>query len=88
MWPSGHSRHFGRVLGESGDLQRRNIAHRTGIVAKSQEEKSRTNWLSGLLQFGAMPLSVSSLIAFSFFDRCASPMPRNTFGALVNWMLS
>ena len=39
-------------------------------------------------QLGAMPLSVSSLIAFSFFDRCASPIPRSTFGALVNWMLS
>lgn len=33
---------------------------------------------------GAMPLSVSSLIAVSFFDSCASPMPRNTCGALVN----
>lgn len=35
-----------------------------------------------------MPLFVSSLIAFSFFDRCASPMPRSTFGAFVNWILS
>ena len=42
----------------------------------------------GPLQLGAMPLSVSSLIALLFFDRCASPMPRSTFGALVNWMLS
>jgi hypothetical protein len=40
------------------------------------------------LQLGAMPLSVSSLIAFAFFDKGASPMPRNTFGALLNWMLS
>ena len=40
--------------------------------------------LSAFLQFGAMPLSISSLIALSFFDRCANPMPRNTFGALVN----
>jgi hypothetical protein len=30
-----------------------------------------------------MPLSVSSLIAFSFFDRCVNPMPRSTFGALA-----
>src|SRR6266540_3557019 len=37
-----------------------------------------------LLHFGAMPLSASSLIAVSFFDRCASLMPRSTFGALVN----
>jgi hypothetical protein len=40
---------------------------------------------SGLApQLGAMPLSVSSLIAVWFFDRCAKPIPRNTFGALVN----
>jgi hypothetical protein len=38
--------------------------------------------------FGAMPFPVSSLNAFSFFDRCANPIPRRTFGALVNWMLS
>jgi hypothetical protein len=30
-----------------------------------------------------MPLSVSSLIACSFLDKCSSPMPRNTF-----WRLS
>ena len=35
-------------------------------------------------QSGAIPFSVSSLIAASFFDRCESPMPRNTCGALVN----
>jgi hypothetical protein len=40
------------------------------------------------LQFGAMPLPLSSLIALSFFGRCVNPIPRNTFGALVNWMLS
>ena len=39
--------------------------------------------LLAIPQSGAMPLSVSSLIAFSFFDRCASPMPRSTFGALA-----
>ena len=39
-------------------------------------------------QSGAIPFSVSSLIAASFFDRCESPMPRNTCGALVNWMLA
>jgi hypothetical protein len=39
-------------------------------------------------QLGAMPLSLSSLIALLFFDRWASPIPRSTFGALVNWMLS
>src|SRR5262245_11821506 len=39
-------------------------------------------------QPGAIPLSASSLIAFSFFDRSDMPMPRSTFGALVNWMLS
>ena len=35
----------------------------------------------------ALPFPVSSLIACSFFDRCVSPMPRSTFGALVNWTL-
>jgi hypothetical protein len=39
-------------------------------------------------QPGAMPLSASSLTAASVFDRCASPMPRSTCGALVNWMFS
>jgi hypothetical protein len=34
-----------------------------------------------------MPLSVSSLIACAFFDKCSSPL-RNTFGALLNWILS
>ena len=38
--------------------------------------------------FGAMPLPVSSSIAFLFLGRCDSPMPRSTFGALVNWMFS
>src|SRR5262249_39592519 len=37
---------------------------------------------------GAMPLSLSSFIASLFFDRWVSPIPRSTFGALVNWMLS
>src|SRR5262249_37470876 len=40
------------------------------------------------LQFGAMPLARSSATALSFFERCANRMPRRTFGALVNWMLS
>lgn len=35
-------------------------------------------------QCGAIPLAVSSLIAFSLFDKCASPIPRSTFAALVN----
>jgi hypothetical protein len=35
-------------------------------------------------QCGAMPLAVSSLIAFAFFDKCVSPIPRSTFAALVN----
>jgi hypothetical protein len=39
-------------------------------------------------QSGAIPFSASSLIAFAFLARCASPMPRNTFGVLENWMLS
>src|SRR6266404_6121391 len=37
---------------------------------------------------GAMPFSVSSLIAFWFFARWVRPMPRSTLAALVNWMLS
>jgi hypothetical protein len=32
----------------------------------------------------AMPFSVSSFFAFSFFAKCVSPMPRSTLGALVN----
>jgi hypothetical protein len=34
------------------------------------------------LQFSAMPLPLSSFIAFSFLGRCDNPMPRKTFGAL------
>ena len=37
---------------------------------------------------GPIPLSVSSLSAFSFSDRCASPMPRSTCGAFVNCTFS
>jgi hypothetical protein len=37
---------------------------------------------------GAMPFSVSSSTARLFFDRCVNPMPRGTFGALVNWTFS
>jgi hypothetical protein len=40
------------------------------------------------LQVSAMPFPLSSFIAFSFLGRCDNPMPRRTFGALVNWMLS
>ena len=41
------------------------------------------------LAFGQhIPLSISSFVAFSFLGRCDNPMPRRTFGALVNWMLS
>jgi hypothetical protein len=44
---------------------------------------------AGLLrQSGAVPLSASSLIACALLDRCAKPMPRNTFGVFENWMLS
>src|SRR4029077_5954362 len=39
-------------------------------------------------QLGAIPFSLSSLIALSFLARCASPIPRSTCGALVNWILS
>jgi predicted PurR-regulated permease PerM len=37
---------------------------------------------------GAIPFSASSLIAASFFFRCASPIPRSTCGAFVNWMFA
>ena len=40
------------------------------------------------LQPGAMPFSVSSLMALVVLARWVSPMPRRTFGALENWMLS
>ncbi len=36
------------------------------------------------LPFGDMPLSASSLSACGFLDKCASPMPRSTLGALEN----
>jgi hypothetical protein len=39
-------------------------------------------------QPGAIPFSVSSPIACAFLERCVNPMPRNTFGALENWILS
>src|ERR1700730_17082700 len=35
---------------------------------------------------GAIPFSASSFLALAFLSR-SSPMPRNTCGALVNWML-
>ena len=35
-------------------------------------------------QPGAIPFSVSSFTTLAFLERCVSPMPRNTFGALEN----
>ena len=40
------------------------------------------------IQLGAIPLSASSLIAFSLFERCDKPIPCRTCAALVNWMFS
>ena len=57
---------------------------RTLPLPRSRSEHTRT----GGLQFGAMPLPISSSIAFLFLGRCDSPMPRSTFGALVNWTFS
>lgn len=54
------------------------------FLAHLRTRAAKAGRCGAFLQFGAMPLSASSLIAASFFDRCASPMPRNTFGALVN----
>src|SRR5882724_9912861 len=53
-----------------------------------RKQQGSGGYSTALLHFGAMPLSVSSLIAFSFFDRCGNPIPRSTLGALVNWILS
>ena len=36
----------------------------------------------------AIPFSASSRFALSFLVSCVRPMPRRTFGALVNWILS
>ena len=63
------------------------------VVAKSQDAKleddpSSNHAMTVGLQFSAMPLPLSSFIAFSFLGRCDNPMPRKTFGALVNWTLS
>jgi hypothetical protein len=57
---------------------------RTLPLPRSRSEHTRT----GGLQLGAMPLPISSSIAFLFLGRCDSPMPRSTFGALVNWTFS
>jgi hypothetical protein len=61
------------------------------VVAKSQDAKleddpSSNHAMTVGLQF-AMPLPLSSFIAFSFLGRRDNPMPRKTFGALVNWTL-
>ena len=63
------------------------------VVAKSQDAKleddpSSNHAMTVGLQFSAMPLPLSSFIAFSFLGRCDNPMPRKTFGALVNCTLS
>ena len=50
--------------------------------------RSRSQHRTGVLEFGAMPFTISSFIAFLFLGRCDSSMPRSTFGALVNWMFS
>jgi len=38
--------------------------------------------------FGVMPFRANSFFAFSFLAKCASPIPRSTLGALLNWMFS
>jgi hypothetical protein len=53
-------------------------------VAPTSRTDQQRDPLSEVLQLGAMPLSVSSLIAIWFFDKCDKRIPRNTFGALVN----
>jgi HTH-type transcriptional regulator/antitoxin HigA len=37
---------------------------------------------------GTMPFCANSFFALSFLVRCVRRIPRSTFGALVNWMLS
>jgi hypothetical protein len=69
-------------IGISGSLAVANYHHR-GLLLPA-DTRCQSGPMRAFLHFGAMPLSASSLIAASFFDRCASPMPRNTFGALVN----
>ena len=56
--------------------------------AKLEDDPSSNHAMTVGLQFSAMPLPLSSFIAFSFLGRCDNPMPRKTFGALVNWTLS
>jgi hypothetical protein len=85
-----HSRHWHDLvrLDEAGEAGKAFAAPLPKKLPSSNRVSSGRATAMALRQFGTMPLSVSSLIAFSFFDRCASPMPRSTFGALVNWMLS
>jgi hypothetical protein len=56
--------------------------------AKLEDDPSSNHAMTVGLQFSAMPLPLSSFIASSFLGRCDNPMPRKTFGALVNWTLS
>src|SRR5580704_115982 len=60
----------------------RGIARRV-LAADDQAQLHRASLAA---HSGAMPFSVSSFLALAFLSRL-SPMPRNTCGALVNWML-
>ncbi len=50
--------------------------------AKLEDDPSSNHAMTVGLQFSAMPLPLSSFIAFSFLGRFDNPMPRKTFGAL------
>ncbi len=71
-------RDFNRDFGR--DLLRQHYEAAKGTAPALMKTAARLDDL----QVGAMPLSASSLIAVSFFDKYARPVPRNTFGALVN----
>ena len=77
-------------LTPSPTLPRKRGREQTEFAARAEfhSKIDRVQSNGELPQPGAIPLSLSSLTAFAFFDRCASPIPRSTFGALVNWMFS
>ena len=71
----------------NADAARRRVTRQKPLFITGKFSRNR---LGGGVknQSGAMPLSASSLSAISDLDRCSSPMPRSTWGALVNWMFS
>jgi hypothetical protein len=92
LWPYRHLRLRLRQRRRTGGFRpARRLFHGFSLLsqdAKLEDDPSSNHAMTVGLQFSAMPLPLSSFIASSFLGRCDNPMPRKTFGALVNWTLS